>query len=162
MLVSMTLTLMQGHIGLAEANNQRYMLSATKQALSIKFAITVGHFFTWPWLCKRLWLDQRVPCSCFVVVVVIIVVVLSIYYFLSPRYDPSRLTGRKTSSRKLCGFPFLPNTQMGEVERMCGFQCLYHTKTMSGNESCVVFHFFHTHKNGWDRKNVWCSLSVPH
>ena len=44
MLVSMTLTLMLGHIGSAKAKNQRLMLSATKQAISIKLATTVGHF----------------------------------------------------------------------------------------------------------------------
>ena len=38
-LVSMILTLMQGHSGLAKAKNQRWMLSATKQAISIKLAI---------------------------------------------------------------------------------------------------------------------------
>ena len=44
MLVLMTLTLMQGHSALANAKNQRCMLSATKQAMSTKFATTVGHF----------------------------------------------------------------------------------------------------------------------
>ena len=44
MLVSMTLTLMQGHSGSAKAKNQRCMLSATKQAISIELATTVGHF----------------------------------------------------------------------------------------------------------------------
>ena len=44
MLVSMTLTLMQGHSGSAEAKNQRCMLSATKQTISIKLATMVGHF----------------------------------------------------------------------------------------------------------------------
>ena len=38
-LVLMTLTLMQGHSGLAKAKNQHWMLSATKQAISIKLAI---------------------------------------------------------------------------------------------------------------------------
>ena len=42
MLVSMTLTLMQGQSGSTKANNHR---SATKQAISIKLAITVGHFY---------------------------------------------------------------------------------------------------------------------
>ena len=41
-LVLMTLTLMQGHSG--SAKNQRCMLSATKQAISIKLATTVGPF----------------------------------------------------------------------------------------------------------------------
>ena len=45
MLISMTLTLMQGHSGLAKAKYQRCMLSATKQAISIKLATTVGLFF---------------------------------------------------------------------------------------------------------------------
>ena len=44
MLVLMTLTLMQGHSGSAKARNQRSMLSATKQAISIKLATKVGHF----------------------------------------------------------------------------------------------------------------------
>ena len=39
MLVSMTLT--QGHSGSAKAKNQRCMLSATKQAISIKLSTTV-------------------------------------------------------------------------------------------------------------------------
>ena len=46
MLVSITLTLMQGHSGSAMAKNQRCMISATKQAISIKFGATVGHVFT--------------------------------------------------------------------------------------------------------------------
>ena len=47
MLVSITLTLMQGHSGSANANqkNQRGMLSETKQAISITVATTVGHFY---------------------------------------------------------------------------------------------------------------------
>ena len=43
-IILMTLTLMQGHSGLAKAKNERCMLSATKQAISIKLATTVGHF----------------------------------------------------------------------------------------------------------------------
>ena len=44
MLVLMRLTLMQGHNGSAKAKQiQRCMLSATKQAISIKLASTVGH-----------------------------------------------------------------------------------------------------------------------
>ena len=45
-LVSMTLTLMQGHSGSANAHtqNQRCMLSVTQQAISIKPATKVGHF----------------------------------------------------------------------------------------------------------------------
>ena len=42
-LLLMTLTLMQYHSGSAKAKNQRCMLSATKQAISIKFATTVDH-----------------------------------------------------------------------------------------------------------------------
>ena len=43
--------------GSAKSKNQRYMLSATNQAISSKLATTIGHFFTWPWpwLCKRLY-----------------------------------------------------------------------------------------------------------
>ena len=57
MIISTTLTLMQGHSGLAKAKNQHCMLSATKQAISIKLATMVGwcFFFTWPWLCKCLY-----------------------------------------------------------------------------------------------------------
>ena len=44
LLVLMTLTLMQAHSGSAKAKNQRCMLSATKQAISIKLS-TVGFFF---------------------------------------------------------------------------------------------------------------------
>ena len=43
-LILMTLTLMKGHSGLAKAKNQGCMLLATKQAISIKLATTVGHF----------------------------------------------------------------------------------------------------------------------
>ena len=42
------------HARLAQ-KNQRCMLSATKQAISIKLATSVCQFFTWPWLCKRLY-----------------------------------------------------------------------------------------------------------
>ena len=45
MLVSITLTMMQGHSGSAKAKNQRCMLSATKQAIRIKLSTTVGLFF---------------------------------------------------------------------------------------------------------------------
>ena len=45
MLVLMTLTLMQGYGGLTKAKNQRCMLSATKQAISIKLATTVDFVF---------------------------------------------------------------------------------------------------------------------
>ena len=45
MLVSMTFTFMPlGHRGSAKATNQRCLLSATKKAISIKLATTVGHF----------------------------------------------------------------------------------------------------------------------
>ena len=43
MLVSMILTLIQGRSGTAKAKNQRCMLSATKQAISIRLATTVGY-----------------------------------------------------------------------------------------------------------------------
>ena len=44
MLVSMTLTLMQGHSGSAKAKKNRFcMLLATKQAMSIELATMVGH-----------------------------------------------------------------------------------------------------------------------
>ena len=45
MLVLMTLTLMKSHSGSAKANNQRCMLPASKQAISIKLATTVGHLY---------------------------------------------------------------------------------------------------------------------
>ena len=52
----MTLTMMQGHNGLAEANIQRWIISITKQAISIKLATTEGHFlFTWQWLSQQLY-----------------------------------------------------------------------------------------------------------
>ena len=46
MLVSMALTLMQGHSGLAKAKNQCDMLSGTRQAISIKLATMVALFFS--------------------------------------------------------------------------------------------------------------------
>ena len=55
MLVSITLTLMQGRSGSAMAKIQRWIISTTKQATSINLATTVGHCFTWLWLCKRLY-----------------------------------------------------------------------------------------------------------
>ena len=42
-LVTMNLTLMQGHSGLADDKLQRWIISTTKQAISIKHAATVGH-----------------------------------------------------------------------------------------------------------------------
>ena len=60
MLVSITLTVMQGHGGSTKANNQRYMLSATKQAISVKPATTVGHFYVTLTLQIRIWLDHLV------------------------------------------------------------------------------------------------------
>ena len=42
MLVSMTLTLMQGHSGSAKAKSQRWIISTSKQAISIKLATTVS------------------------------------------------------------------------------------------------------------------------
>ena len=46
-LVSITLTLMQGHSGSAKENNknQRWLLSETNQAIGIQLATTVGLFF---------------------------------------------------------------------------------------------------------------------
>ena len=55
MLVSMTLTLMQGHSGSAKIKIQCWIISTSKQSTSIKLATTVGHFFTSPWLWKRLY-----------------------------------------------------------------------------------------------------------
>ena len=43
MVVSMTLTLMQGHSGLAEEKSQRWIIWTTKQAISILLSATVGH-----------------------------------------------------------------------------------------------------------------------
>ena len=43
MLISMTLTLMQGYSGLANETIQRWIILTTKQAISIKFAVTVGY-----------------------------------------------------------------------------------------------------------------------
>ena len=43
MLVLVTLTLMQGHNGSAKAKNQHCMLSATKQAISMKLATKLDH-----------------------------------------------------------------------------------------------------------------------
>ena len=45
MLVSMTLTLGQGYSGSAEENIHRWIISTTKQVISIKLASTVGHFW---------------------------------------------------------------------------------------------------------------------
>ena len=42
MLVSITLTLLQGHIGRQKKTNQRRIISATKQAISIELATSVG------------------------------------------------------------------------------------------------------------------------
>ena len=42
-LVSMTLTFMQGHNGLAEETIQSWIISTTKQAISIQLAVAVGH-----------------------------------------------------------------------------------------------------------------------
>ena len=43
MVVSMTLTLMQGHSGSIEENIQLGIISTTKQAIKIKLAATEGH-----------------------------------------------------------------------------------------------------------------------
>ena len=45
MLVSMTLTLMQGHNGSAKAKSKRWIISTIKQAIRIKLATTVCLFF---------------------------------------------------------------------------------------------------------------------
>ena len=45
MLMSITLTLMQGHSGSAKAKNRHWIISTTKQAISIKLAPMVGLFF---------------------------------------------------------------------------------------------------------------------
>ena len=52
MLVSMTLTLTQGHTGSAKAKYQRWIISTTMQAISIKLAFNSRHFFTCRWLWK--------------------------------------------------------------------------------------------------------------
>ena len=44
MLVSMTLDWMQGHSGLAEETIQRWIISTTKQAITIKRAAMGGHY----------------------------------------------------------------------------------------------------------------------
>ena len=49
MLVSMTLTLMQGHS--RSAKNQRWIISTSKQAMSIKLATTVGLLAEFTWSC---------------------------------------------------------------------------------------------------------------
>ena len=56
MLMLVLMTLMQGHSGSANAKDQQCMLSATKQAISIKLAIG-RPLFTWPWVgfCKSLY-----------------------------------------------------------------------------------------------------------
>ena len=59
-LYSMTLTLMQGHSGSANVRIQYWIISTTKQAMSIKLATTVGHFM-WPWL-RDVYMDWL---SCF-------------------------------------------------------------------------------------------------
>ena len=53
--------------------NERWIISTTKQAIRIiKLVTTVDHFFTWPWLWKRLY---GLISLCIVVVVVVVVVV---------------------------------------------------------------------------------------
>ena len=55
-LVSMNLTLVQGHSRSTKANIQCWIISTAKQATSNKVATTVGlFFFTWPRLWKRLY-----------------------------------------------------------------------------------------------------------
>ena len=60
MLVSMTLTLMQGHSGLAKAKTQRWIISTSKQAIRIKLARTVSHFYVTLTLQMFIWFDQLV------------------------------------------------------------------------------------------------------
>ena len=60
MLTLMTLTLMQGHSGSAMAKNQHLMVPATEQAISIKIAATVGHFYVTLTLQLVIWLDHLV------------------------------------------------------------------------------------------------------
>ena len=59
-LISMILTLMQGHSGSAKAKNLRCMLAATKQAISIKLATTTGQFYVTLTLQTFTWLDHLV------------------------------------------------------------------------------------------------------
>ena len=91
MLVSMTLTLMQGYSGSAKANIQCWIISTTKQAINITLATTVGFcilffsFFTWPWLWKGL----------YDLTTLFVVVVLCVFYFrftICNKLGHSRLT----------------------------------------------------------------------
>ena len=61
-LVLMTLNLMHGHSGSAKAKNQRCMLSlsATKEAINIKLATMVVHFYVTLTLQMFIWLDYVV------------------------------------------------------------------------------------------------------
>ena len=43
------------HSRSAKVQNQRWITSTTKQAISIKLSTTVGLFFMWPWLWKRVY-----------------------------------------------------------------------------------------------------------
>ena len=61
MLISMTFTLVQGHSGSTKATNQRWIISTTKQAISIKLVTTVSHFYvTWTLKTIILWLGHLV------------------------------------------------------------------------------------------------------
>ena len=60
MLVSMTLTLMQGHSGSAKATILGWIISTTKPATGIKLSTTVGHFGGTLTLRTFIWLDQLV------------------------------------------------------------------------------------------------------
>ena len=83
MLVSMTLTLGRQR----PKKNQRCMLTATKQAINIKLATTVGHFYETLTLTLQtfIWLDQLVfLCKLilrFLYVVVVAVVRLFLLFF---------------------------------------------------------------------------------
>ena len=64
MLVSMTLSLMQGHSGSAKAKIQCLIVSTTKQATSMTLARTVGHFYVTLTLKTFIWLDHLVMYNC--------------------------------------------------------------------------------------------------
>ena len=95
-LVLMTLNLMQGHSWSAKANNQRSMLSATKQALSIKLSTTV---VSRPFLCDLDFANISLDHLVFIVIILNIpflkfglpflvsVVYLSTYHDVSGLYE---------------------------------------------------------------------------
>ena len=85
-LVLMTLTLMQGHIGSTKVKIQCWIILTTKQATGIKLTTTEGHF-----LCDRnfanIYMDW--PSCCLFVVVVVVVMLL--FFFLSKKILSSSL-----------------------------------------------------------------------